>query len=784
MSYLQRVFYVGEAAEPIEPVGDMTGHWVAYTGATGVAPELPAAGTLVGTGSVIVQGMYDDSGNAYQAGETLAATGVARILAATSDELPIGALSVVSVGDSLDTVVPALGAENFFQFDETSDVVVDTMGNCTNMVWGTPLEYMRSPSTRADGVGYSLDAHDFDGWAQASTTDYTGYFPGDFTIEFVVDQNSVGHDSWQYLVKRDDASDTLLWWLRINRNVSPGKIYIGSMGGDEYPLTVADWPTTFPDRLPHYFSLTYDSTSHIFSLYKDNLFESNVDASADATKNWGSNELGKFQISGSSSSVYEKLDELAMYNILLTSENRTSTYNAWLSGSEIGVITTDDCQAEFELAAPATSFRGPNQFRMNFRTADTGYTGITGDYAVGVPAPVVTPQLAVTDEAQADDIDADTRFYVMTYVNQNGYESAPGPVNPVPVHVGPTTSVQITRPLFRDVGYHAAVYGKNIVQDYVPIVAARLYRTNTGTTETGYQFIKEVGLDVITSLVPDVENQDLGELLVTEGWDVPPPVVTAGCKMANGTYLLVNEYTVYMSIPGVIYAFPVLYNQVVRDKLLHIEAVGTAAIALSDGGPYLIAGGSPDVMEIVKLPFYQACTSVRAVSVYLDLVVYPAQDGLMGVTAAGKVVNLTESVYEEHQWRAAWALDELISEVYDGVYYAWETSTGNGFAFHIESRAFQPLDINIWGASGMTRAAGLKYDGISDSFYMADTAGGVLYEWEPSGNPDVIYEPDYGTPLEIAITALSPYHYYKFDEVVGTDIVDSSGNNNLIIIPV
>jgi len=69
---------------------------------------------------------------------------------------------------------------------------------------------------------------------------------------------------------------------------------------------------------------------------------------------------------------------------------------------------------------------------------------------------------------------------------------------------------------------------------------------------------------------------------------------------------------------------------------LHIEAVGTAAVALTDGGPYLIAGGSPDVMEVVKLPFYQACLSVRAVSVYLDLVIYPAQAGCVAV---GSIIN-------------------------------------------------------------------------------------------------------------------------------------------------
>ena len=107
------------------------------------------------------------------------------------------------------------------------------------------------------------------------------------------------------------------------------------------------------------------------------------------------------------------------------------------------------------------------QLRQNYRTSDLASTNLgLGDYATGVPAPVVYPRLTVDNPVSETDPDADTRYYVMTYVNELGFESAPGPVNPVPAIVGPNTEVRILSPSISDVVYHPAAYGKEIIQDY------------------------------------------------------------------------------------------------------------------------------------------------------------------------------------------------------------------------------------------------------------------------------------------------------------------------------
>lgn len=382
------------------------------------------------------------------------------------------------------------------------------------------------------------------------------------------------------------------------------------------------------------------------------------------------------------------------------------------------------------------SYRGNRQLRGNFRWDDTlsgpVYTGYIGDFAVGVPAPVTAPTIKVTNEGSATDLDADSRVYVMTYVNAIGYESAPGPTSGDPVHIVDTSAVTIVAPKLTDVRYHATPYGQNIIHDYVPIVSARIYRTNTGTAETGYQLVREVNLSTVTQLFDDIPSTELGELLITDSWDVPPPYAAGGCKMSNGTYILVNDHNVYMSVPGVVYAYPVLYSQIVRDNLIHAVAVGSSAIALSDGNPYLIAGSSPDAMEVIRLPFTHPCLAVRAVSVYLDLVIYPAPDGLIGISASGKVINLTENIYEEQQWRDAYSLDEFRSVTHDGVYYAWDDN-GIGFGFDIKKRVLQPLDGDIFTNSWVPQSA--WYDSLADRLYISTAqTDEELYTWQPAGD--------------------------------------------------
>lgn len=530
----------------------------------------------------------------------------------------------------------------------------------------------------------------------------------------------------------------------------------------------------------HFLDIEIDSVAETLLLRVDNQVARAVNTSGWSytwREDTGTIFLNGNDVLGGPNPWHGALDEIILYPTPLTDLVRDEIYNFWLGGSPgavYGSVSTIAFDDNFGLTSLVNSYRGKVQFRQNYRTSDTTYPGTVGDYAVGVPTPVIPPQVSVDVEGDPTGLNTDTRFYLMTYVNDLGFESAPGPITEEPIYVGEDTNVTIAYPRFSDIAYEAAVYDSNEIEDYIPIREARIYRTNTGTSETGYQFVRAVALlrdSDPQATFPDVTNDDLGELLITDNWDVPPPEVTTGCKMANGTYVLAHEYRIHFSVPGVTYAFPVLYNRVLKHRALHLEAIGTSAILLTDGGPHLVAGASGDTMEVIELPFTQVPTSVRGVSTYLDLVIFPAQDGLHGIDANGRVTNLTEDIFEEDQWRSEIPLTDIVSEVYDSTYYGLyynNSDTGyRGFAFNLKTREWVWLDDGVFDGNTIT---GVFYDRQTDSLYMADDSTTELLEWEPHVTEYPVLEPT--NPF----VDTDPLIYWNFDETSGTTFADTADN--------
>jgi hypothetical protein len=128
----------------------------------------------------------------------------------------------------------------------------------------------------------------------------------------------------------------------------------------------------------------------------------------------------------------------------------------------------------------------------------------TASRPLGVPAPA-TALIASVNAGSWTGLD-NSYYYVYTYVNDWGWESAPGPV-----------SVEVVRPTDATVSLSgfAAVpagnYGINRI---------RIYRTQTGTSGgTEFFFLREIALG--TASTSD-DNRDLGEVLPTATWAMPP----------------------------------------------------------------------------------------------------------------------------------------------------------------------------------------------------------------------------------------------------------------------
>lgn len=158
MSNVQRVFYVGVSPTPIDPQTGLSAHWVKFTGASGVAPEFPVDGQMVGVGTVQITGMYGVTGRLFEEGETFESTGYARVLAPVETALPEAGINIfdttVSTAISYrDAVINTTVADYYYEFDETSGV--DAAASITGT---SDLEYGVNANTSGYDTPSSLNS--------------------------------------------------------------------------------------------------------------------------------------------------------------------------------------------------------------------------------------------------------------------------------------------------------------------------------------------------------------------------------------------------------------------------------------------------------------------------------------------------------------------------------------------------------------------------------------------------------------------------------------------------
>lgn len=325
-------------------------------------------------------------------------------------------------------------------------------------------------------------------------------------------------------------------------------------------------------------------------------------------------------------------------------------------------------------------------------------------FRVGVPAPVsaptvrfITPQDRTPDGSRDyDALDLETRYYVFTYVNQWGEESAPSPVSGR-LDCYDDSKVEVTLPVAPAPGY-------------VPVTAVRLYRTATGSRSTGFQFVCEKTLAAAaTAFLDEVKTHQLAESLETEAWALPPADLRGLTSLSSGILAGFRGNEVCFSVPYVPYAWPVEFRQIVPDEVVGIAALGADLVVMTRGRPVVIAGATPDAMQQIRVPEMQPCLSTGSICVHDGVVVYACPDGLMGVSGSGEYRLLTREIFARDQWTAL-GPDQMRCFSYEGRIIAFGSST---IAIDVSSQTYLPLSI-----TGTTAF----YSGYDDTFYIAQGA--------------------------------------------------------------
>ena len=381
-------------------------------------------------------------------------------------------------------------------------------------------------------------------------------------------------------------------------------------------------------------------------------------------------------------------------------------------------------------AAPTVAVDSPNYFTSTVSTVngDSGLTvdtSTTGNHGLAVGDYVTLANFSATGGIAADDINGDfkvtsvptaTTFvvatsgsatstatssavsqgvatngptdalpdystsYVYTFVSAYGEEGPPSAASTV-VTTDDNQTITIS-------GLETTSSKTNV--NFGAGAVKRIYRSNTGTNTTAFQFVAEVSM-ATTSYSDTSDNVDLEEIIPSTYWIAPPDDDTTLypdgpmkglTALPNGVFAGFTGKRICFSEPFLPHAWPVVYRITLEDNIVAIGAAGNGLIVTTEGSPYLIAGTDPQSMSAIKIEAAQACLSKRSLVDMGPYVLYAGPDGL--VAAAGTDVRIiTEGLISPTQWQEEYYPSTLKGFLWKGRYvgFYYTGSEYKGFIF-------------------------------------------------------------------------------------------------------
>jgi len=231
--------------------------------------------------------------------------------------------------------------------------------------------------------------------------------------------------------------------------------------------------------------------------------------------------------------------------------------------------------------------------------------------------------------------------YVYTFVNDIGEESAPSPASATILRPDGLT-VTVSTPVAVPSGIDAAY----------AITTKRIYRAATGNTGTQFLFVAEIPL--ATATYDDVlTDAQLGEVLESTGWDLPPDDLEGILALPNGIMVGFRRNQLCFSAQNRPHAWPPLYRLNTDTDIVGIANVDNTVVIGTQSFVYVAIGNDPATYSMSKFEVPYAAVSKQGFAYLTGIgVVFPGTDGLMAVQGVGQVRNLTDGVFTLRQWKA------------------------------------------------------------------------------------------------------------------------------------
>ena len=249
----------------------------------------------------------------------------------------------------------------------------------------------------------------------------------------------------------------------------------------------------------------------------------------------------------------------------------------------------------------------------------------------------------------------ETRFYVYTYVTDQGEEGPPSaPSDPVNTPVNSTASISAL----------SAPPGGNY-----GITLIRIYRTQTGSSSTEFFFLKEVAAGA-GSTSESILGENLGEVLPTATWLPPDASMTWLTGLWNGMLAGIVGRAIRFCEAYTPYAWPVAYEVLPgTDRPVAMATFGQTLVVGTDGKPIVITGSSPDAMDEQPIEFLQSCIAPKSMIGMGHGVAWASPDGLAYIGNGGPRI-LTQNVMTREDWQAL-VPSTIVGAFYEGRYFGF-----------------------------------------------------------------------------------------------------------------
>lgn len=346
--------------------------------------------------------------------------------------------------------------------------------------------------------------------------------------------------------------------------------------------------------------------------------------------------------------------------------------STWLEWSEDGVSVVPG-----PIPGDTTDrlyFTGDDYPRMgdvsSLVSGSSGYP--VNSYRLGVPAPSSAPTVTVNGTAD-DTLTPNDVSYVYTFVTAYGEEGPPSLPSTV-VQLDDTQDTTISLPS-SDQPSGNYNFGSGAKK--------RIYRSNTGSTNSQFQFAGEVAI-AATSFNDTQDADTLGEVIPSSTWIGPPDDNTSLypdgplqglIPLAQGVMAGFTGKRFCLSEPFLPHAWPIQYRITTEEDIVAIASTANGVAALTDGQPYLITGTEPSAMSAVRIDLAQACINTNSVVDMGNYVLYASPDGLCAVeSASGSVV--TRGLISVKQWNADFYPSTIRAFKHEGTYVAFHDDGG------------------------------------------------------------------------------------------------------------